>query len=507
MPPHLYRAPAASEELRNFVDIPLAALVKGTARAAAVNFAFRFVRYPLSLFSVAALARLLTPSDFGVYEVVGAFASLWAAFGDLGITGAVIHKEVLEEDDLSGLFWVNIAAGLILLTILSASGPVIAKVYKDPRQAGLAVLAGLAFLMISVQAPFAAICTRRLEFWKLNVASITGQLLGVSLGALCALYGLGPWALAVQALAATSTPALMFWLMVPWRPSFSLKWSRVRPLVSFGLQLTLSRWSFNIFMRLDKIILGLFVSVAVLGEYGRAFFLATLPFVVLCDPVTQPLVSMLARMNGENPERVKGLYIRFWQFNITVPMLMALLLVPFGGDLVRVVYGQQWVEAGRYLALLSVAAFSYVPVSSVISLGTVHGEVASLCRFSLAVAPIFIVCLLLGAKFGAVGVSIGLSSSMTIAALVGIWLSNKWFGLKSSAFFASCLPPFVVALSVVGVGVVSRTFFAVVASGKVLPCVLSVAVVLSVYTILMVRFCPAIISDALQVSRKLLGGV
>ena len=160
MPPHLYRAPAASEELRNFVDIPLAALVKSTARAAAVNFAFRFVRYPLSLFSVAALARLLTPSDFGVYEVVGAFASLWAAFGDLGITGAVIHKEVLEEDDLSGLFWVNIAAGLILLTLLSASGPVIAKLYKDPRQAGLAVLAGLAFLMISAQAPFAAICER-----------------------------------------------------------------------------------------------------------------------------------------------------------------------------------------------------------------------------------------------------------------------------------------------------------------------------------------------------------
>jgi len=260
-------------------------------------------------------------------------------------------------------------------------------------------------------------------------------------------------------------------------------------------------------MRLDKIILGLFVSVAVLGEYGRAFFLATLPFVVLCDPVTQPLVSMLARVYGENPERVKGLYIRFWQFNITVPMLVALLLVPFGGDLVRVVYGQQWVEAGRYLALLSVAAFSYVPVSSVISLGTVHGKVASLSRFSLAVAPIFIVCLLLGAKFGAVGVAIGLSSSMTIAALVGIWLSNRWFGLKSSAFFASCLPAFVVALSVVGVGVVSRTFFALVASGKVLPCILSVAVVLSVYTMLMVRFCPAIISDALQVSRKLLGGV
>src|SRR5205823_13504921 len=125
---------------------------------------------------------------------------------------------------------------------------------------------------------------------------------------------------------------------VPWRPHRNIRWSVAKPLISFGLHLTLTRWVHTIFMRLDKMILGLVVAVSVLGEYGRAFFVATLPWVVFSDPVTQPFVSALARVNGEDPERVKSLYYRFWRYTLAVPIFVGLMFIPFGGDIVRFLY-------------------------------------------------------------------------------------------------------------------------------------------------------------------------
>ena len=59
-----------------------------------------------------ALARLLSPHDYGVAGMVLVFASLVLVFSDLAFGAALVQRKVLTEADRSTVFWTSVAAGL-----------------------------------------------------------------------------------------------------------------------------------------------------------------------------------------------------------------------------------------------------------------------------------------------------------------------------------------------------------------------------------------------------------
>ena len=79
------------------------------------------------------LARLLTPSDYGVAAMVLVFSGLILIFSDLGLGTALVQRRELSERDRSTVFWTSLGAGL-LFTVLGilAAGP-IAKFYGQLR--------------------------------------------------------------------------------------------------------------------------------------------------------------------------------------------------------------------------------------------------------------------------------------------------------------------------------------------------------------------------------------
>jgi len=479
----------------DFLSVPRSGLGTRTARASAINLAAGAARYPLSIISVAVLARLLSPTDFGVYEVVGAFATLLATFSDFGLTAAIVHKENLTQDEVSGLFWVSVGLGIGLCGILTISGPVLAHFYGDRRQAGLAALLGVSFLITSIRIQHAGLCVRQQQFGKLAIADLAGLLTAFPIAIIAALRGWGPWTLSARDVAGPLVTAAALWIMVPWHPRLTWRWSNIRSLVSFGGHLTLSRWVGNIFMRADKMVLGLFVSAGVLGQYGRAFFIATLPCVVLSSAVTQPFISMLARVNSDDRARAKELYLRFWQFTIAVPMFGGLLLAPFGRDVVSFLYGSQWTLAGNYLKLLSLAAAFYVAYAAAFNLAVVHGRMEALSKFAVSTIPVYLICYLIGVRFGAPGMAVAYSVAMVTAGASAIILSTGWFGINTRQLVESSLTPGGVAVATAVVAVLLRSAASALTASSLLAFSASFGITVALYSLLLLRFCPSVIED------------
>lgn len=69
--------------------------------------AFQFV-------TLAVLARLLSPSDFGLMGIIMVVIGFAQAFADMGISNAIIHRQDATKDQLSSLYWLNILAGVIV---------------------------------------------------------------------------------------------------------------------------------------------------------------------------------------------------------------------------------------------------------------------------------------------------------------------------------------------------------------------------------------------------------
>src|SRR5256885_5051555 len=58
-------------------------------------------------------------------SVVAAYAALWLSFGDLGVTGAMVHKQALTDTDVNCVFFFNVAVGDRKSTRLNSSHLVI----------------------------------------------------------------------------------------------------------------------------------------------------------------------------------------------------------------------------------------------------------------------------------------------------------------------------------------------------------------------------------------------
>src|ERR1051326_3447144 len=74
--------------------------------------------------SIAILARLLSPGDFGLMAVVTAGTGFIMLFGDSGLSMATVQRATITEAQVSTLFWINAGLGLALTVMTAALAPV-----------------------------------------------------------------------------------------------------------------------------------------------------------------------------------------------------------------------------------------------------------------------------------------------------------------------------------------------------------------------------------------------
>ena len=80
-------------------------LRRTAVRAAAISVAGQAGNFIVATGSIVILARLLTPSDFGIVTMVTTFSLLLRSFGLNGFTEFIIQQEHLTESLASNLFW------------------------------------------------------------------------------------------------------------------------------------------------------------------------------------------------------------------------------------------------------------------------------------------------------------------------------------------------------------------------------------------------------------------
>jgi O-antigen/teichoic acid export membrane protein len=87
----------------------------------------------LRILSVMILARLLAPKDFGLVGMVTAFTGVLGLFRDFGLSAATIQRETVSNEQISTLFWINLAFGTILAILAFAMAPVILRASSTGR--------------------------------------------------------------------------------------------------------------------------------------------------------------------------------------------------------------------------------------------------------------------------------------------------------------------------------------------------------------------------------------
>jgi O-antigen/teichoic acid export membrane protein len=375
------------------------------------------------------IARLLAPHDYGLAAMALVFASLVLVFSDLALGAALVQRRTLTEDDRSTVFWMSMAAGVVFTLVgVAASGP-IADFYGEPAVRPLFAALSLAFVVTSLGTVQSALLTRTMDFRRLELTVMIGNLGGAAVGVAAALDGRGAWAIILQQLVTATLSSALLFIVCPWRPHLRFSLDSLRSLRAFSANVFGQRVLYYLHRNTDNLLVGRFVGASALGVYGLAYNVMLVPFTRIAGPLQEVLFPAFSRMQ-DDPRRIADAWIRVTRLvaALAMPALVGLAIV--APDFVQLVLGRRWAAATPVLQIL-------VWVGLLQSLQTLNSGILIaldrtrlLFRFSLVFFAAHLVAFLIGVQYGIVGIAAAYAISSTLVEPAFSWLTARALGIS-----------------------------------------------------------------------------
>ena len=425
-------------------------LRRSAVRGAGMAIAGQGVNFVVQMGSVVILARLLTPTDFGIVTMVTTFSLLFRSFGLNGFTEVIMQREDLSASLASNLFWVELGLGTILTLAFAACGPLLAHFYHDPAVApvtmGMALTIGIGCLgWIHM-----GLLQRAMQFRTTAIINAVGQFALAVVSIVLAMRGWQFWALVWGSVTQTVVVAAGAWLMCRWIPSRP----RSVPGTGSGLKFAAhvySHFAFSYSTRnTDNLLVGWRFGAQSLGFYKKAYDLFVLPENQLLAPLSAVVVSTLSRVNG-NREQFQRYFLRAVSVLALVGMGVGADFALVGRDLIRFLLGPGWDEAGKIFALFG-------PGIGVMLLYNTHGWVhlsigrpERWFRWGLLEFVCTASMFLLGLHWGPSGIALAWTVSYFLLMFPGFWYAGQPIALGMGPIFGA-IWKFFAASAVAGVG-------------------------------------------------------
>jgi O-antigen/teichoic acid export membrane protein len=303
------------------------------------------------------LARLLVPSDFGMVAVGATVLLLGGALaeGGLGI-GMIRRAEDPAPEELRALNGIQLAIALAIFVPCT----LIALNFGTTGQVTAIML--LSLPITTLQTPGRVMLLRRMQYDRQAVVDLGAQASSLLFSVTTCLLGAGVWGLAVgsvvKGVAAVVLTAILSIGIHP--PSFR-GWRPLGPLMRFGLVFQ-ANWIVLVARTQGlNAAIALVGGVDVLGLWWLANRLLDVPSVIFgsLSGVSFPAMANLIA-HGEDPSPTIPRVVRL------ATIASVLVFVPFAvasPDLVPIVFGEQWRQAGEIIPLVTLGLLIGGPIS------------------------------------------------------------------------------------------------------------------------------------------------
>lgn len=413
----------------------------------------------LQLGSLAVLARLLTPEDFGLVAMVAVIVGLTQAYADMGISNAIIHRQDTTLDQLSSLYWLNIAASFVAYLVLAGGTPLIVLLYDEPRLENLVPLAALSLLISSLGMQFRTLLQKTLRFKVLAITEAIAAAVGTATAIAAAMANQGPYAIIYGSLAGTATGTILAVVIGwhDWPVRLIFRRDHLDGYLSFGLYQMGERTINYLWQKLDQLFIGVLIGGQALGYYNMAANLTSLPLQRINPILTRVAFPMFAKVQDNNDQLMRGFMI-MRRMLATVNFPLYLGLASAAPVLVPVVFGDQWLESTPLIQILALVAALRATGNPVGSLLLAKGRADYGFYWNLVVVLVQIPVIAAGAYFGdVIGVSIAILAAQCVYFSVGYFvlvrrLIGPCFGLYLGSLGPAAISASFMALAVMVIG-------------------------------------------------------
>jgi O-antigen/teichoic acid export membrane protein len=432
-----------------------------TIRSTGVTLFAQVLKFAIQMSSVVVLARLLSPSDFGLVSMVAVFTGLLELFKDGGLSVATIQRKRVTHAQVSSLFWINCAVGLALATLCILSAPLVADFYHEPRLAPICRAISATFFIGGLAVQHDAVLRRQMNFRALARIDVLSALFGALSAIAAALIGLGYWSLVVMTFATKLSNTAQLWAACHWRPGWAVRGAGVWPMVKFGLHLVGANLVGYFSSNLAPSLIGFIGGAAQLGLFNRAITLTSIPSSQIIPPIMGVAQPALARVISD-PALFRYAALSLLRKVSLLTTFITITLAVFADWIVIIALGPQW--DGAIPAFRMLAVFTLVePVATLAAIMLIAaGRPDAIIKSRFQSLAIIVLASAVGAFWGVTGIIAGFALSGLLLRLpLFLWYVSKYQPVSKADFAATLAPFMALALLLLAVLTALRASFAI----------------------------------------------
>ena len=304
------------------------------------------------------LARLLSPSEYGLIGLTGIFITVLNSIIDSGFSQALIRKKDVTNDDYNTMFITNMVLSLFMYGILFICAPFIASFFKHFELVKLTRVMGLVLIINALSITQNTVLTKRIDFKTRTKASLISALVSGAVGISMAFMGYGVWALVSQQITKQAVNTVCLWIFNRWWPNFTFSHQSLKYMWGFGWKLLASGLLDKIWNQIYQLVVGKFYSPSTLGQYSRSreypsIFSSSLMLIV--GRVSFPLLASIQ----DDKVQLLNAYRRMIR---TTMFVTAVCLVSMGAIAEPMIYcliGPKWHQAANFIPLICISMSLY----------------------------------------------------------------------------------------------------------------------------------------------------
>ncbi|WP_185975834.1 oligosaccharide flippase family protein [Tessaracoccus rhinocerotis] len=372
-------------------------------RSAFGNIVARSGSLLLALMNTMVLARVLSPSDFGIVALSTMLSGFFSILGTAGLTVAVVQIRDLDQGAVRDLFTLSILLASLCGGCFLVGAGIIAVNMQDAIYFRVGLLASATLILSIVNAIPAGLVLKKGRLYAVGRRQLIGTIAGVALGIGGAFLGVGLYSLLFLALSTSLVVFVSNWREVRVMPSWPVRResvSRIAGFASFDYGSSVVRY---LSRNIDGFLVGIWMGPSRLGVYNQALTLTNYPVNNTSFVLNGILHPILSRKQ-DSPREVYDSYVGVVRLLSILGIFVSAVGFLGGREIVLLILGDQWLGAVAPFQILSLSIWFQM---CVVTAGPVYqslGATRPMFVSGSVIGVIAVGCAIVGAMSGEVTV-------------------------------------------------------------------------------------------------------
>jgi PST family polysaccharide transporter len=326
------------------------AMVRAIAWTGASKWATQLLTWTSTIF----VARILSPSDYGLFGMATVYLGMVALISEFGLGQAVVVLREMSREHIAQINTLSAAFGGLLFVVSCALARPLGHFFHTSKLPPVIVVMSLSFLISGAQVVPDALLQRGLRFKLLAGFDTVRTFAQAPVTILLAWLGFGYWSLALSSVSGVVVYSTLVILAQPCAFAWP-RWREIRGALRFSSDVLGSRVAWYAYSNSDFMVAGRMLGQSALGAYEMAWTIASAPVDKVTSLVTRVTPAFFSAVQHDKSElRRYLLRITEGLSLITFPASVGIALL--ADQFVICVLGPKWLASATPLRLLGLYA-------------------------------------------------------------------------------------------------------------------------------------------------------